>query len=243
MKKVLVSVLTFAVMAGFAICAYADKPDAIAFWGIPWLTQESEVIKTIESIDPVSPMDSLFEDTTVDGWYREFTSFYADPAVKNGGVSYHSYKGVNVAGYDVTWLKLDFLYRVVDGCVQRNTGTAEFYKAEYIIDELQDVEGAYNDLYDKLTQLYGMSNNKSRSDLISDMLNPQGALWTAEDGSLVWLAMYYNNSKKTYDEIRIVYAAPNTDELLLKLDTQIKGETVAVEKAEREENAGNFDGL
>ena len=133
----------------------------------------------------------LDKDARIDGWYRQWANMYANDNITNGGVIL-SYGNASVAGYTAS-LDLSFIYPINSGKIQYDTGSAQFYKAKYTIDDLEDIEGAYEDLASKLSKLYGASEDKSYFNTLDDKYSPKGTLWMAKDGSLVWLGIYYNS--------------------------------------------------
>ena len=240
MKRVCAAVLMLALMTG--LVAYAEQPRTITFRDIPWLESMSEVKPKLAELGFKSSWYMPIEEgARIDTWHNPSRYVYGEPSVENGGVILQ-YDDVEVAGYFAE-LELSFMYPVIGCEVKRDLDSAIFYSAEYQIEDLEDMEGAYSGLLEKLTQLYGEPKDGSEYDSRNNRNYLQGAIWTAENGSLVWLAMTYSPSADKYDELRIVYAAPNVDELLIELDKQIKFETSKVEALERDRNVDNFNGL
>ena len=241
MKQVISTLLLIVFL--ISVSAVAEEPDSILFRGIEWFKEESVVKPEIDGIEGIKPSwyKGEEENARIDSWYRQWENMYADVNLENGGVILR-YENVSVAGYNCD-LKLSFAYAITDDRVSYDMKSAEFYKAEYTIEELEDMEGAYNDLVDKLSQLYGSSEDKSYLNSFDDMTSPKGSIWTAKDGSLVWVGIYYNSFSEVYDTLKIVYAAPDVDGYLTSLDDRIKKETAEGEAIQREENASNFEGL
>ena len=241
MRRVFCTVLAVLICVG-CLSTLAEQPDTILFRDIPWMESEAKVTKLMESVMTESSwLDSVYENVRIDGWFRTGRYYMADPVVDNGGVRVF-YAGIDVAGYTAN-LELSFAYLIRNKEVCRKTGESRFYAARYDISDLTDVQGAYNDLEEKLTQLYGTPKAQSEYNPIERVKDPKGMIWKAKDGSLVWLCMYYNSASKSYSEIHIVYTAPNTDSMLNELNKQIKAETAAEEAASREENIDSYNGL
>ena len=219
------------------VCVAESKtPDSILFRGIPWYEQEQNVKPSIDSITGIktSWYRPVYEKARIESWYQPWKYMYADINVHDAGVILN-YDNAPVAGYKAD-LELSFGYSIVNEYVEYHTETAQFYMAKYTIEDLEDFEGAFNNLVDKLTNIYGVPKDKSQGDT-------KGKIWMAKDGSLVWICMYYNTSSKRYDEINITYAAPNTDGFLTVLEKQIQKEAAAGEARKREQNSNNYDGL
>lgn len=229
----IVAILSLTMRTGIA---ESDAPDSILFRGITWYEREDSVKESVESIDGIksSWYRAVDEKARIESWYQPWKYMYADINVYDAGVILN-YENAPVAGYNAD-LELSFGYAIVDGNVEYHTETSQFYMAKYTIEDLEDFEGAFDGLIEKLSQLYGKPKDKSYDDT-------KGKLWTAKDGSLVWICMYYNSIDNKYEEIDITYAAPDTDGFLQNLERQIQAETAAGEAQEREQNSSNFDGL
>ena len=240
MKRFLI--LFLAVVTLFSVSTFASV-DTITFRDIEWWNSEPKVKKEIEKMDDIKP--SLFlpeeENARIDGWYHPWEFIYSEPNVENGGVLLN-YDDVNVAGYKAD-LELYFMYKIKNGLVSRNIKDTSFYQAKYTIDDLEDIDSVFEDITTKLTSKYGEPEDKSYYDHSDDLYSPKGYLWTAGDGSIVWIGMYYNSYDDKYSECWIFYSAPNVDKKLDKLNKQIQNETINEEAARREENASNTDGL
>ena len=221
----------------------ASEQESILFRKINWLTCEEEVEEQLNSDKKMHPswIFGKEEEARIDSWYHEWQYMYTDLNVEGAGTILQ-YDDANVAGYTAE-LECSFMYPILDGSVIRDTEKSLFYKAQYVISDMEDIESVYNDIVEKLTSLYGKSKEKSYYNMIYDKYSPNGQLWEAEDGSLVWAGIYYNSYNEKYDECRIVYAAPNTDEMLQNLSNHLAQETVDKEAADREANAGNTEGL
>lgn len=233
----LLVLLVFSVMPVFA-----ETPDTILFRNIPWMETYSVVKPQLDSIDGIeipwySPID---KEARIDSWYKQSKYIYTDANVTNGGVTL-SYNKASVAGYTAD-LKVSFIRPIVNGKIVYDTDAAQFYKAVYTIEDLEDMKGASDGLISKLTQLYGTPEDNTYTDIFGNK-DPIGKVWKAKDGSLVWLGLYYNSYSEKYDEIAIIYAAPNTDEMLIALDKQMSKEAADAEAEDREKNNSNFDGL
>ena len=244
MKRISLLIVMFVIFSALMSNAIAEQimPESILFRSFPWFESEANVKTAVEN-EGFTPSwyRGVEESARIESWYREFTSFYADLNIYDAGVILR-YDNVPVAGY-ISDMKLSFAYPIENGRVNYDTEVAQFYMAEYRIKDLEDMEGAYTDLVGKISLLYGKPEDNSSFNRIYEKYSPKGSLWTAKDGSLVWVAMYWNSYEEKYDEIKIIYAAPDTDWYSNTLDLQIKSETAANEAAKREENSQNMDGL
>lgn len=216
---------------------------SILFRNIKWYEHCSTVRKTVETEEGLRPSwyNPVDEGARIDSWYRQWKNMYTDVNITNGGVILN-YDDVSVAGY-IADLSLSFLYPIINNAVSYETDTARFYKAKYKIENLEDFENAFLDIKAKLSTLYGAPEAKSYYNTLEKIEDPKGCVWTAPDGSLVWLGLYYNSYAEKYDELHLVYSAPEVEKILLDLDAQIKKEISEQEKLKRQENTSNFDGL
>ena len=243
MKKLVAFLFSFVlVISAISVCAEGGQPETIQFRGIPWLSDYATVKPQLDGIEGISKSwyKGVEEMARIEGWYRQWSNMYADDNVTDGGVMLR-YTDATVAGYKAS-LTASFIYPI-EGKIAYNTNKALFYKGEYKITDLEDIEGAYNDMVSKFTSLYGAPEDKSYYNSMYKVDSPKGSVWTAKDGSIVWAGIYYNSFNKRYDELWIVYSAPGTTEMLNALSDQIKQEAADAEAAERENNSSNFDGL
>jgi len=222
----------------------SEAADSITFRGIDWLSPEAEVKAEVEKIEDIKP--SFYqpeeENARIDSWYRQWENMYSDYNIEEAGVILR-YQNVPVAGYTAD-LDLSFMYSIDenDG-VDYDAKKAQFYMAQYDIQDVEDIEGAFDDISSKLTELYGESEDKSYYNSFDEKTSPKGKVWTASDGSLVWAGIYYNSYDEKYSTLWIVYAAPNTDGMLTELANRITQEAINHEAEQREENASNTGGL
>lgn len=245
MKRFFSSFALVVMILFFMPSAFAEgstsPAETITFRGIDWFETFKNVKEVFDKIgdariDWYSPIK---EKVTVSEWDdTKLTPIQA----REGGVRL-IYLDVPVAGYTAETTYLFFTYPVVEGKVQYDTEESQFCKAKYVIGHLADVESAYNDLAEKLSNLYGEPVDHSDYNLISKKDNPKGLLWTADDGSVVWMAIYYNDSWEHLHEIKITYAAPNLADRLNNLNEQIKMEARNSEAEARRENSSNYGGL
>lgn len=242
MKRVMAFVAFLVLLIGSSLAA-TETPETILFRSIPWFESYSTVKQNIESIDGITKSwyKGIDEGARIEGWFRQWSNMYATENVTNGGTILN-YDNVSVAGYTAS-LQVSFIYPIENNKIKYETNASQFFKAKYKIEGLEDLEGAYSDLVSKLSTLYGTPEEKSYYNTIDKKDSPKGSVWYAKDGSTVWVGIYYNSYKDKYDELSLVYAAPNTNELLLALDEQMKQEAADEEAAQREQNSSNFDGL
>ena len=232
MKKVLAVVL-FVALIMVSVIGASFAEESYTFRNIPWLTTKVDVIEAMNAEG--YKVSWKYDNTTIADWFQTWINITGDYKVAEGGC-YLSFKGVKVAGYSAS-LSTYYWYPIVDGRVQRDNDLAQFYLAEYEIQNIENMDPVYDDLLAKLTSLYGKPETKNSDSSWTDTI---GALWTADDGSLIWLARY-----KAYGDtaVKIWYAAPKTTETLQALEKQIAQETLEAEEAEREKNKTNTDGL
>lgn len=129
----------------------------------------------------------------------------------------------DVAGYDLSYVRLTLLYTVDDGTIMKDTENIKFVRAMYYLNALNKDE-AYEDLKAKLSALYGEGVEESVTAGIA-------TTWTADDGSYVQLENGYFAVEINYGIKGEVYESWLSE----VLDEQKRQET---ENAE-----GNYNGL
>lgn len=120
----------------------------IRFLDIPWESTPNEAYEILD--------DNLFlmgESQGIVKWEDadtlSATGYIQEPY---GHFLISSYSGKDVAGYQTQNISLFFMYGVKDGAVNR--GDESLYLARYFF-SVVDIDGAYQDLREKLTTLYG----------------------------------------------------------------------------------------
>lgn len=84
----------------------------------------------------------------------------------------------DVAGYDLSYVRLTLLYTVADGTIMKNPENIKFVRAMYYLRPINQDE-AYEDLKSKLSALYGEGVEESMS------WGGTKTTWSAEDGTYV----------------------------------------------------------
>lgn len=232
MKKFL-SILLLVSLSLTLLVGASSAEESFTFRGIPWLTTRADVKDKLSGEGLKAWWDD--KNAAIPDWFQTWSNINGDYTVSEGGcnVAYH---GASVAGYTAD-VNAYFWFPIVEGRVQRDPDLAQFYLATYEVTGIDNMEPVYDDLLTKLTSLYGTPQAKNSD---SNWTNTIGSLWTAEDGSLIWLAQYTEYGSIT---VKIWYAAPKTTETLQALETQIANEIREAEDAEREKNKTNTDGL
>ncbi len=232
MKKIIMVVLLATLIMASSI-GNSFAAETFTFRNIPWLTSKADVI-TAMTADGYK-ISYQYDNTTIPDWFQIRSNVIGDVKVKEGGC-YLSFNGVKVAGYSA-YLETYYWYPIVDGSIQKDDDSAQFYLAQYEIFDIDNMDYVYDDLLEKLTSLYGKSEAKNSDDSATDTI---GVLWTADDSSLIWLAKY-NSDGETI--VKIWYAAPHCTETLQALEEHIAQETLEAEENERENNKTNTEGL
>ena len=238
MKKTLVQLFIILLLCIALVNALADQPETIRFRDIDWYTDVQSVSAIMKAIPGVSTpwFGAVDNHAKIESWFKKWKYFYTDDAIDNGGVILKFTK-VPIAGYSSD-VEMSFLYTYNDGKVSYNNQTAEFYMAIYTIDGYSNIYGIYEEVRGKLKEKYGNYVSKSYFDG-----GLEGALWTAKDGSLIWLRVYQNSISQKYQNITITYLASNGEERFKKLSEQIANEKKEQIKKEQEKNANNYEGL
>ena len=230
MKKLIACVLTVVVLVTMVV-SMASAAESYLFRNIPWYAAKTEAGEALSSLTT----NRNRSNTTMPDWFQRWNNIDGDYKVEEAG-TYTEYKDVSVAGYNAD-LYTYYIYPIVDGKVSRNDNNAQFYLAIYEFETLTDMPAVYDDLVVKLTGLYGDSTALNNPD---NWTNFTGRLWTAEDGSQIWLRNYHMYGDYT---VKLSYIAPNSTEHLQALEAQITQEKIEAEELERKNNATNTEGL
>lgn len=223
-------VLTCVLVCDYVSHAIAEQT-GYTFNGIAWYTDAATVDQIVSSIDGVrKPIFGAVErNAKIDGWFRKWKYFYTDDAVENGGIILN-YNAVRFEGYTAQ-LSLSFVYSIVNNRVNRDYTSAELYMAVYTIDSGRNLYGVYENLKQKLKSTYGQYVSKSYYDG-----GMEGVMWTASDGSIIWLRISQNTVYKNYEDVTITFFAPDGLAHMERV-SQIQTQEVV------DQNSDNFDGL
>ncbi len=251
-----ISTTIFICLSAILLCSSSLADFDICFRDIPWLSNESTVIKTLKK-QGIITADMDLSDLRND-WVQSWDPFAGCEYI-NGIKANHSTKIVygrvpqtnyffgnpyalrlgqkpvcQVAGYDVSTVRVYFLPRVKvssNGSKTYDTSDLVFVRAAYNI-ELEykpSSEEAYLDLRAKLTSLYG--------EPVAD--NPRmdyNTYWHSPDGSGVYL--WYSDYGSSHN-VFIEYAYYNDEDMVAELDSIQR----AIELAAETEKRNSIDGL
>ena len=243
MRRAIACILLLAV---FCSTAYAED---VFFRGIPWLSSIDDVFNEIgildaETVEPSKDnVKQLFMsyDNTIDG----FGALVLDDweSYNDAGYSYTPYMicpDLDVAGYKVTWLDLQFMYSIEDGNVLTDKDHAQFISGKYQI-RPEDYQAAYEDLRDKLIWLYGEPVTEESDKFGFDQKGTKRySIWQGNNGAsiLLFVKFHKENTTLSMNSLTIEYAKTDAVEQLELLQK-------ASEMRERDEkyNAENTNGL
>lgn len=230
--------------------------DGITFRGIPWSTSISTFLED-RYHNPYSswwggstkiPKDGDY-DTGVSSIYS--IAYYLSCPYEVEYISYDTYSSapgrvlewwswnegeLTVAGYDVSQTDLYFMQPVnEDGTVDHTPENAYFYMAKYYIDDNLDRISNYDDLTDKLNNLYG--------DYLYELFDSEVIrMWTDESNNAVVLVRH-DTSWEYLDEIEIIYMSGTAMDDIQSLNTALYNEQTILDGNQRQENSNNVDGL
>lgn len=223
MKKYIAVLLVLVLVSTTALA------DEILFRGIPWGTSVLEFEKQIgceigytelrlPHWSSYSPTSSIDKGTYTIGY--DVTAGFGDTLFQ-------------VAGYDLDFIFAYFYYGVEDGKINRNPEASEFYLSEYIFD-VEDIEGAYSDLKEKMTSLYGEGTEEK-----GKTSEYYATVWDGDNNTAVRLLV---RSNYPYDgsSIRLVYGKTDSDEHVKYLEELVQQERIMQERNNRSDSK---DGL
>lgn len=239
-----------------SMSASADYDKEITFRGLP-MGSSIEEVRTKLLEDGINP--SYFkvdENDTVEGFFSDhYEEKYPYIAVDDGGygVLITNTGDLKLAGYELYYLSLEFMYEIVDGIpvkTQENAGLTRAYYSIEAIDQL----AVYADLKQKLTNLYGTpveNREKTRysndDDEIQDL-----AIWFGANDTAVYLTCEW----KTQDGITkiptdyigdsnvyVYYGKTNTYEAIEQLEKYEERLAYEAEQKLIEDSAEDTTGL
>ena len=191
----------------------------IVFHSIPWLTPINKAVELL-GLD-----GKLREGETLYSWGPEYTR----TSVENAGFEY-AVTGIGnsffVAGHSVNEVYLWALYGSGSGSVEREKELSKLYKAAYYFDDA-DKDAAYNDLLEKLSDLYGSPAVRQEE------TDDRYAMWYGANNTGVIL-----RKQKLFSTVylSLCYGRSDADSLIAELKTSFAEENQSV--------AGNeYDGL
>ena len=99
------------------------------------------------------------------------------------------YEGMSVAGYEVVFLMVSYLYPLIDGQILKDTNLGEFYTGAYelSVPESSSEQEMYDDLTRKLSYLYGDYVTGEPDPSFSD--GSLARIWTDSNGNRILLLM------------------------------------------------------
>jgi len=147
-------------------------------------------------------------------------------AYTNGIGLRDKYDNWSVAGYEVTYGDVYFVYPVVDDVLIREDNLALLYLAEYDIRSLGDINAALSDITSKLVKLYGSYTTDYHGDLT----------WVDETGNTLILHTWSNC-------FSLMYYSANADGWLAAANHAVDLENAEKEEQSRATNQDNYDGL
>lgn len=239
MKKVICGLLACIMIATPSIAATEDE---ILFKGIPWATDIETVKNSLETMRwsdwhgegmDTCPTDSIIKDDLA---YNRFA--YTD-------INVHSIThnpDTKVAGYDIDEIDLYFAY-VPDetGFINAENPDTSFYAASYHL-IFNDLNGACNDLTEKLSSLYGDYDNQESEEQWTKT-KTEWTYWNGANDTAVVLKKEDNteNVFDLKDAITIIYVWYKGDELLQNASDAIDKEKGSAESSVYGD--GNTEGL
>lgn len=191
---------------------YEIQPaEGIAFRGIPWGETREEAQKVL------GPSHSTNRNHILNTKSQAYT---------NGIGINDKYDNWSVAGYEVTYSNVYYVYPVVDDVLIREDNLALLYLAEYDIRNLGDINAALSDITSKLVKLYGSYTTDYRGDL----------MWVDETGNTLVLHTWSSC-------FSLMYYSANAEDWLAAADHAVDLENAEKEEQSRAANQDNYDGL
>lgn len=231
-----------------SICGISDPGFVeILFREIPWGTTSENAAELIKN-ENVSASIQILEEAFI-LFPEELLDPYSLNGINAGGNVLYAYN-LTAGGYKVEMAQLHFLYNIKNNLIDRNNDS--FYAAAYYLDVV-DHEAVYNDLHQKMTDIYGVGKEKTgqQSGVIASLdytgmytHTVKRTTWYGANDTFVILQWISddNQAKPVQDScgVSIVYGKHNLDSSLLEIEKALNQEKA---NADKENAKGNSEGL
>ena len=186
--------------------------------------------------DPITiNLDTLYNDEYPDGWGTLIFNLDFE-------------NGLKVSGYPISTVTAYFAYGIDEkGNVLRDENNSRLYMAEYTFNAV-DGNFAYNDLKEKLINLYGSGEEKVvNSEILT--VDESFSIKNVDTTVYKYIIKGDNNTACMLEKVTseneclflsLVYADENSDSILDEVLSAIKNEQLDIETTQ---SVGNYDGL
>lgn len=227
MKTVVVSVLVVILIGVLALSA--ASADEILFRSIPWFQDYETVMAAFSDsgITWYSPSTKMGQTVSDEIEQHSSNSDMNYPCICT--VKSKSTGGLKVAGYDINYVELFFVYTPnSEGKIDHKIENTSFYLARYSIIP-KDYEAAMTDLKSKLTNLYGTVKSRDNSDECASGNAGSYLQWDGDNSTRVVIIREDNPFLSDY-EFYIFYANDGGTSLIKN-----------AEKLQRQEELNNMN--
>lgn len=250
MKKICCVLL----LVAFAIATPALAAE-ITFRGIPWYSSPKECFDALYPGEPYCAPQYEGISISVIG-DENFGCDYEIAYCSNAGFEMMDlgYYDIDVGGYDVSSMFVEFMYGVTDGVVSQNVDDSQLVSASYFINAV-DRFAVMSDLKSKLTTLYGEPmelHDKMRFINADYMRMEDKLLWIGDNDAAVMLEMVWHSLDGVSEEkqgfstenyVILSYGKTDIADELNLIDDYWESEALKSEQASILESALVFDGL
>ncbi len=212
----------------------------ILFMDFPWGTSFAEIDSAHPEYNMWNFSGDCYQTYSIDdivlGSYQGIDFEYDD--INIIGDCYYE---TEVAGYTPAEITLYFSYSIVDGVLMQTEEDSQLYGGQYVF-ETQNLEAMTADLIQKLSSVYGESDNYIEDDDLWGNYYTY-TYWYGENDTMVVLKTLdaEEDDELYYDEITISYVWMHGDTLLQDASDYLQ--RIAEQEEEETYNNGNTTGL
>lgn len=212
----------------------------ILFMDFPWGTSFAEIDSAHPEYNMWNFSGDCYQTYSIDdivlGSYQGIDFEYDD--INIIGDCYYE---TEVAGYTPTEITFYFSYSIVDGVLMQTEEDSQLYGGQYVF-EAQNLEAMTEDLIQKLSSVYGESDNYIEDDDLWGNYYTY-TYWYGENDTMVVLKTLdaEEDDELYYDEITISYVWMHGDTLLQDASDYLQ--RIAEQQEEETYNNGNTTGL
>ncbi|MBQ8073919.1 MAG: hypothetical protein IJ231_09190 [Clostridia bacterium] len=250
-KYICVVFVSIMIICLVAEAAYADE---ILFRGLPWYSSMAEV-KASFADDPIL-VDEVDEAVQVlyskiDGNMHNLS--YGITGYPAGWVAYSYLDGMdfNVAGYGLSDMMVYCCYGLDENNVDREINSSRLYLASYTFNVV-DKQGAFEDLKEKLTSLYGNGIENAvensyyaigENDLEEVSFTEHKIEWLGDNNTaavLVYSESALGNSDLFHHYLVLTYGKTDSDAMVQAVCDAVEAERMKTEKQNRTNNTNGL---
>lgn len=209
----------FVLLASLVFMLTYSSALAIEFHGIPWGISVNELESSLEERGIVVNADDIKNDASMPVWSYTFRNSFMNNIESTGyQISLYYYSAYDekpsIAGYPVKEMQFYSHYDIDDGVLSQEADDSHYYMAQIGFDVSDERTPAiYDDLYNKLTGLYGEGVENSTFEVETTYTY---TVWEGMDNTAVCLYRSESTSSD-YQFLNLWYGNTTIEETLLNV--------------------------